>query len=459
VTHDVFVSYSHGDKSTADAVVAGLEQRGIRCWVAPRDIMAGSTWGGAIVDAIAQAAAMVLLLSSESNESRQVLREVERAIATETVVIPFRIEAVETTGAMSYFLGTEHWLDALTSPLEQHIERLATTIGALLSTDTGVERAPQPADDVEPVPAPPGFPPPSSLPAAPPPDRAAPDAPSRSPLIWVGLGVAAVIVIVLIGVALTSGGDDPSAADSTAATTSARESSSSTPTTDSPAATAAPTTAARTTAAPTTVAPTTAVPTIAVPTTAVPTIAVPTTVDQGPPVVLPDGYELYDGSDAGFFLGLPSGWLSFDLIAGDIDALIDEMAGYLSPEQTQGIRDSLDAGVEISMLAFPTDADRNVNVAIVALGPFDTLDVLEAGAEEMVSEIPGSEFVAVERVQLPGAESVIVQTRGTFPDGVADQYQYWVIADRIGYIITFTSFAGGDNELFAEMVQTFGLAE
>lgn len=38
MAYDIFVSYSSKDKPVADAVVAGLEQKGIRCWIAPRDL-------------------------------------------------------------------------------------------------------------------------------------------------------------------------------------------------------------------------------------------------------------------------------------------------------------------------------------------------------------------------------------------------------------------------------------
>lgn len=41
VNHDVFISYASSDKPVADAVCAALEQRGIRCWIAPRDILPG----------------------------------------------------------------------------------------------------------------------------------------------------------------------------------------------------------------------------------------------------------------------------------------------------------------------------------------------------------------------------------------------------------------------------------
>jgi len=148
MAHDVFVSYSHKDKTVADAVVARLEQEAVRCWMAPRDITPGTSWGEAIVEAIAGARVMVLVLSGNSNRSRQVIREVERAVAADVIILPFRIEDIDPTGAMAYFLGTEHWLDALTPPLEKHIDRLSRTVGTLVSGD------PVPRDDLdEPPPA------------------------------------------------------------------------------------------------------------------------------------------------------------------------------------------------------------------------------------------------------------------------------------------------------------------
>jgi hypothetical protein len=135
MTHDVFVSYSQKDKATADAIVARLEQDKSRCWIAPRDILPGTTWGGAIVDAIEASKVMVLVLSGNSNRSRQVLREVERAVAGDVIVLPFRIEQAEPTGALAYYLGTEHWLDAITPPIEQHIDHLSGVVQLLLSGD------------------------------------------------------------------------------------------------------------------------------------------------------------------------------------------------------------------------------------------------------------------------------------------------------------------------------------
>ncbi|MEA2642545.1 MAG: hypothetical protein QOF51_3939 [Chloroflexota bacterium] len=133
--HDVFVSYSSEDKPTADAVCATLEGRGVRCWIAPRDVLPGMDWGAAIIDAIAASRAMVLVYSASANDSQQIKREVERAVNRGIAVIPFRIQDVPMSKTLEYFISTPHWLDALTLPLQQHIDRLAETTRMILEQE------------------------------------------------------------------------------------------------------------------------------------------------------------------------------------------------------------------------------------------------------------------------------------------------------------------------------------
>ena len=134
VAHDVFISYSQKNKNTADAVCNALENNNIRCWIAPRDITPGKEWGEAIVTAISEAKVMVLIFSAASNESQQVLREVERAVNKNVIIIPFRIEDVVPTKSMEYFLYSTHWLDALTHDMSKHIAMLTGTVSNLIGS-------------------------------------------------------------------------------------------------------------------------------------------------------------------------------------------------------------------------------------------------------------------------------------------------------------------------------------
>ena len=133
---DIFVSYSSSNKPIADAVVATLERAQIRCWYAPRDIDPGKPYGDAILEGLRGTRGVVVIVSKRALASPQVLREVERAIHYGLAIIPFRIENVEMQGAFEFFLSVPHWLDAMTPPLEQHLDRLTDAVRGVLRLNT-----------------------------------------------------------------------------------------------------------------------------------------------------------------------------------------------------------------------------------------------------------------------------------------------------------------------------------
>jgi len=148
MAHDVFISHSAKDKAVADAACAALERASVRCWIAPRDVRPGADWASSIVSAINSARAMVLVFSGHANESAQIAREVSLAFGKGMPVIPLRIENVKPSGPFEYYLNMPHWLDAMTPPLERHLDRLVETIRQILATRYGESDALPIADDM-----------------------------------------------------------------------------------------------------------------------------------------------------------------------------------------------------------------------------------------------------------------------------------------------------------------------
>jgi hypothetical protein len=132
MAHDVFISHSTRDKQATDVICGYLESHGIRCWVAPRDILPGKDWAEAIVDAIAGSKLMLLVFSSNANTSSQINRELSVAANNDVPVIPFRIEEIQPSKKLQYYLSTPHWIDAIPPPVENHLDFLATSIRGLL---------------------------------------------------------------------------------------------------------------------------------------------------------------------------------------------------------------------------------------------------------------------------------------------------------------------------------------
>jgi tetratricopeptide (TPR) repeat protein len=133
MSHDVFISYSSIDRSAADSICATLEQRGINCWIAPRNITPGADWSAAIIDAINESSLMVLVMSSHANASRQIHREVERAINKGITVLPYRVQNVDPDQALEYYIGSLQYLDAYSGPQASHLEMLGDTVSQLLN--------------------------------------------------------------------------------------------------------------------------------------------------------------------------------------------------------------------------------------------------------------------------------------------------------------------------------------
>ena len=194
MAHDVFISHSSNNRTVANAVCAALEGIGIRCWIAPRDVLPGRSYSGEITRAIQQSRAFVLIFSEHSNNSEQVLREVQLAANSRLHIVQFRIDAVVPSDDLEYYLSGPHWLDAVTPPLEDSLGQLKSSIKALLA----LPRAAEP--DTAPPPAPPIAPasrPPPPAPTIPPLAAAPPAAVPPSSNLWkfVALGVAVVAAL------------------------------------------------------------------------------------------------------------------------------------------------------------------------------------------------------------------------------------------------------------------------
>lgn len=201
MAHDVFISHSTNNRPVANAACAALEREGIRCWIAPRDVMPGRSYSGEITRAIQQSRAFVLIFSEYSNNSEQVLREVQLAANSRLHIVQFRIDAVVPSDDLEYYLSGPHWLDAVTPPLENHLAQLQASVKALLAlprageAEKAAPRAPRTGSGTEPSEE--TRPARQAVATAPLPIAAQP-----STNIWKWVALAAVAMTVLGGVVL-----------------------------------------------------------------------------------------------------------------------------------------------------------------------------------------------------------------------------------------------------------------
>jgi formylglycine-generating enzyme required for sulfatase activity len=120
----VFISYASADKTIADRVCETLEESGVSCWIAPRDIPAGMAYPAAIVEAVQSVRVLVLVLTEHATGSPHILSEVGHAFSGKKRIIPFRLSVGPLPEDLEYFLSVTQWLDAPEGCTDASLKRL-----------------------------------------------------------------------------------------------------------------------------------------------------------------------------------------------------------------------------------------------------------------------------------------------------------------------------------------------
>lgn len=106
----VFISYSSKDEAQALAIVNMLESQDIHCWIACRDLPIGSNFSHAIPDAIRESPIFLLLLTSNSVTSIDVLNELTLASRYRNrpnrLILPLQLEDAYIPSSFDYHLAT-----------------------------------------------------------------------------------------------------------------------------------------------------------------------------------------------------------------------------------------------------------------------------------------------------------------------------------------------------------------
>jgi len=129
---DIFISHSSNDKKVADKILTELKKNNISCWISSENILPGKDWLDAIIRGINSCKIMVVVLSSSSNNSKHVQREVRIADSKGITTIPFKIEDMDRSGLYEYYLDSIQMIDASGSTKKKHFEHLIESILVLL---------------------------------------------------------------------------------------------------------------------------------------------------------------------------------------------------------------------------------------------------------------------------------------------------------------------------------------
>jgi tetratricopeptide (TPR) repeat protein len=129
----VFISYATADRKRALSACKAIESRGTACWISSRDVAPGENYQEAIVRAIRNARAVVLVFSAAANGSDEIKKELSLASRYRVPVMALRIADVEPSDAFAYELSTRQWIDAFDGwdrSIDALVARIAQISGA-----------------------------------------------------------------------------------------------------------------------------------------------------------------------------------------------------------------------------------------------------------------------------------------------------------------------------------------
>ena len=125
--YDIFISYSSKDKIAFDYCVR-LEENGVKCWIAPRNIFPGVPYARAIMQGLTAASTILVFISHNSLLSDDVLNEIDNAHGLKKNIIPIFIEKVKLTPEFSYYLKRQQWVDAY-ADTENAVSQILKSLG------------------------------------------------------------------------------------------------------------------------------------------------------------------------------------------------------------------------------------------------------------------------------------------------------------------------------------------
>jgi hypothetical protein len=127
----VFISHSSDNRELANELSAFIEARGVKVWIAPRDVRPGKDYSEQLQLAIESCAAFVVLVTEMANKSPYVRAETEMAFSTHKPIFPVRISDIQPAAGLAFFLKIRHWTDAFGPGKSESLNRLVQELQVL----------------------------------------------------------------------------------------------------------------------------------------------------------------------------------------------------------------------------------------------------------------------------------------------------------------------------------------
>lgn len=106
----IFISHSAKNEKDSKRLCEMLEANGHTCFLAPRKLKLVKNYDREVKKRVSTCEAFLLVLSKTSNDSEEVLREIEHAVSHCIPILVYQIEDVRLNKSLEYFLLSNQWI-------------------------------------------------------------------------------------------------------------------------------------------------------------------------------------------------------------------------------------------------------------------------------------------------------------------------------------------------------------
>lgn len=123
-----FISHSSLDASTAQELCSRLESKGVKCWIAPRDVTPGNPYADEIVRGIEGCTSLILLSTPNSIASDNVMNELEQAFRLHRAILTIMVKGATVSRQLGYYIARLHWLECTADNIDSVADRLSVVL-------------------------------------------------------------------------------------------------------------------------------------------------------------------------------------------------------------------------------------------------------------------------------------------------------------------------------------------
>jgi hypothetical protein len=143
----IFISYTRDDQDAARLIAERLRAAGFEVFYDVEAIVAGDSWSNKVRAALQDAAAVLVLLSSNSRRSSWVQDEVQTALESKTLIVPVLLDEGAKQNWLWPLVATRQSvsLDLRSPAVQEQLDYLVGGLASLTSKSPGsLSRGPEP---------------------------------------------------------------------------------------------------------------------------------------------------------------------------------------------------------------------------------------------------------------------------------------------------------------------------